>query len=86
MPYLDCPRCHATFHVGPIYESLDVCPRCGAPFRVPRPRFRDQIRGAFGRPVLVDAPDWEAITSSQYRRRGAARTNPDEHGDTPAAA
>jgi hypothetical protein len=82
MPYLDCPRCHATFHVGVIYESLESCPRCGAPFYPPRPSFREQVRGVLGRRTLGEAPDWEAITGSQYARHGpSSRTHPDDPGE-----
>jgi hypothetical protein len=86
MSYIDCPRCHATFHTGPIYEPLDSCPRCGQPFYEPRPARRAHARGSFShRRAAAEPPDWEAITGSQYTRR---RVTPptDEAGAPPPAA
>ena len=85
MTYLNCPRCRARYHSGVIYESLDSCPRCGAPLRPERPRLRDHILGARVRGRL-QAPDWEAITSSQYLRHHLIRTDPDDQGGPTAAA
>jgi hypothetical protein len=79
MRYLTCPRCHSSFHTGAIYEALEVCPRCGASLYSPRPNFRRQLRGALkGRPAPGDAPDWEAITGSQYTHRRVTRAHADE--------
>jgi hypothetical protein len=86
MSHLDCPRCRARFHTGVIYESPDSCPRCGAPLRPERPTLRDHLRAARGRRSWAQAPDWEAITGSQYLRHRLIRTEPEDHGDTPAAA
>lgn len=86
MPYLDCPRCHATFHTGPIYEPRDSCPRCGQAFNEPRPT-RREARGIFShRRAVSETPDWEAITGSQYTRRRVTPTKPDEHDHTSATA
>ena len=79
MPYIDCPRCHASFHTGPIYEPLESCPRCGQPFYEPRRTRRAQGRGIFSRAVS-EPPDWEAITGSQYTRRRVTPAKPDERG------
>jgi ribosomal protein S27AE len=65
MQYLDCPRCHASFHTGTIYEAREFCPRCGAPFLSSTPR-RGGLRGVLRRSPPVELPDWEAITESQY--------------------
>jgi len=87
MPYLDCPRCHATFHTGPIYEPLDSCPRCGQPFYEPRSTGRAHSRGIFSRrPAVAEPLDWEAITGSQYSRRRMTLADPDERSATPPAA
>ncbi len=85
MSYLDCPRCRARFHTGVIYESPDSCPRCGAPLRPERSTLRDHLRGARRR-AHAQALDWEAVTGSQYLRHHLIRTEPEDHGDTPAAA
>jgi hypothetical protein len=85
MPYLDCPRCHATFHIGAIYESLESCPRCGAPFRTPRPSLREQLRGVLNRRPSSETPDWEAITGSQYVSHTVTRTAPGDGSDSPTA-
>lgn len=77
MPYLECPRCHATFRTGPIYEPRDSCPRCGQAFNEPRPS-RRHARGIFShRRVVSEAPDWEAITGAQYTS-AVTPTKPDE--------
>ena len=76
MQYLTCPRCHSSFHTGAIYEALEVCPRCGAPFQPPRPSLWEHLREGVGPRVRGDAPDWEAITGSQYTRHLVTRTNP----------
>lgn len=86
MQYLTCPRCHSSFHTGVLYEALEVCPRCGAPFHLPRPSLRDQLRGALGRRTVDDAPDWEAITGSQYTHQRVIRRQPDGHGNLAPAA
>jgi hypothetical protein len=85
MSYLNCPRCRARYHSGVIYESPESCPRCGAPLRPERPGLRDQIRCARVR-ARLQAPDWEAITGSQYLRHHLVQADPDDHGDTTAAA
>jgi hypothetical protein len=83
MPYLDCPRCHATFHIGAIYEPREVCPRCGTPFFSPKPRRR--LRGGLRRRALAETPDWEAITGSQYIHH-AARPSDEAGGDATGLA
>lgn len=65
MPYIDCPRCHASFHLGTIYEPRDECPRCGEPFFSSGPR-RRRLRVGLKRRAVAETPDWEAITGSQY--------------------
>jgi hypothetical protein len=65
MPYLDCPRCHASFHTGTIYEAREFCPRCGASFLSPNTR-RGGLRSVLRRQPPAESPDWEAITESQY--------------------
>jgi ribosomal protein S27AE len=65
MLYLNCPRCHASFHTGAIYEPRDVCPRCGTPFFPSEPR-RGRLRVGLKRRAAAETPDWEAITGSQY--------------------
>ena len=85
MTYVHCPRCRAKYHTGVIYESLESCPRCGEPLGPERPSLRDHIRGARAR-ARLQAPDWEAITGSQYLRHQLIRTDPDDQGDTTAAA
>ena len=73
MTFIDCPHCHASFHTGLLYAPLDSCPRCGRPLYEPRPTFRQQARGIlFHRRAAREAPDWEAITGSQYARRRVA--------------
>jgi hypothetical protein len=81
MPSLTCPQCHASFHVGFIYEQLDACPRCGEPFD--DSRSRRQARGIFSRRRATSEPDWEAITSSQYSRRSVKPSPPQEGDDGP---
>lgn len=78
MSYLTCPRCHAGFHTGTIYESPDRCPRCGAPFD---DRRGARLRGVFRRRALIEPPDWEAITGQQYATHGVTRIKADEHDD-----
>jgi predicted nucleic acid-binding Zn-ribbon protein len=81
MPYVDCPRCHASFRVGSIYEPRDTCPRCGAPFFSSHPR---RLRVGLKRRAAAELPDWEAITGSQYlHNRGRAGGGPG--GDAPAS-
>jgi hypothetical protein len=80
MPSLVCPRCQAEFRTGLIYESLDSCPRCGQPFNQSRRSLRRKDRG----PDEGAAPDWEAITVSQYARRRVTPPTPDSPDDTPA--
>jgi hypothetical protein len=77
MSSLTCPQCHASFHVGFIYEPLDACPRCGEPFD----DSRRQARGIFSRRRASSEPDWEAITSSQYVRRTVKPSPPDGEED-----
>jgi uncharacterized C2H2 Zn-finger protein len=71
MPYVICPRCHASFHTGLLYVSDELCPRCGAPFHQARRNFRDHLRIAGFRHStrITDAVDWEAITGAQYAAR-----------------
>jgi hypothetical protein len=83
LQYLDCPRCRARFHTGPIYERLTACPRCGASFDPPPPRLRERLRTRFGGRGVEELPDWETITGSQYaarvyvtRTRTGTPTNP----------
>ena len=78
MSYLDCPRCRARFHTGVIYESLDACPRCGADLRPQRPSLRDHLRSTRRRRGRAQAPDWEAITGSQYLHHHLIRTEPQD--------
>lgn len=67
MPYLTCPQCHATFHVGLLYAQHDVCPRCGTPFHSGRRNLRDHMSAVLSRRHREGEPvDWEAITGSQY--------------------
>ena len=75
MPYLDCPRCRARFHTGFIYAQLEVCPRCGAPFREPPTDRGGRLRRIFGRGPADEVPDWETITGSQYERGRVTRTD-----------
>ena len=78
IPYLDCPRCHASFPTGTIYAPRDFCPRCGQSFAQTRRRLRlVQNRGIFAhRRADRGAPDWEAITESQYVRRRVSPPDP----------
>lgn len=81
MSYLHCPACRATFHEGVIYESREVCPRCGAPLNG-RPRRLGRLRLALLPSRLVDGPDWEAITGSQYLSRRIGPADLEDRGDT----
>ncbi len=81
MSYLHCPACRATFHEGVIYESREVCPRCGAPLNG-RSRRLGRLRRALLRSRLVEGPDWEAITGSQYLRRRIRQADLEDRGDT----
>lgn len=74
MQYLDCPRCRARFHAGPMYPQLEVCPRCGAPFGEPRSDGGARLHRIFGHRAASETPDWETITGSQYAGRGITRT------------
>jgi hypothetical protein len=65
MKYVQCSRCRARFHTGVIYETVEVCGRCGAPLGTPR--VRDQLRTLLHR--RRERLDWEAITGSQYASR-----------------
>lgn len=86
MPFVDCPRCHTSFHTGVIYESLHTCPRCGASLYRPRPGLAAWLRGG-GRPqVLGKPPDWEAVTGSQYARHHVTRVEPIKPPDSSPAA
>jgi hypothetical protein len=76
MQYLTCPRCHSSFRTGVFYQTPEVCPRCGAPFQPPRPSLWEHLREGVGPRVRGDAPDWEAITGSQYTGHVLTRTNP----------
>lgn len=69
LQYLDCPRCLARFHTGPIYSRLTACPRCGASFDPPPPRLRERLRTLLGGRGVEELPDWETITGSQYAAR-----------------
>lgn len=75
MPYLDCPRCHASFHTGAIYESREFCPRCGMPFFSSGSR-RGGLRAVLRRQPPIEVPDWEAITESQYLGPRGSRKGP----------
>jgi hypothetical protein len=75
MSYLVCPRCHASFHAGTIYEAPDRCPRCGVPFDEQRGGTR--FKGVFRRRDVTEPPDWEAITGQQYVTRGVTRIKAD---------
>jgi hypothetical protein len=79
--YLHCPACRATFHEGVIYESREVCPRCGEPLNG-RSRRLGRLRRALLRSRLVEGPDWEAITGSQYLRRRISQADLEDRGDT----
>jgi hypothetical protein len=81
--YLYCPACRATFREGVIYESRQACPRCGASLDG-RPRRLGRLRRALRRNQLVQGPDWEAITGSQYTRRRVSPGGLEDRGDTPS--
>lgn len=81
MRYLNSPRCRARFHSGVIYELLEMCPRCGARLSAHGLRSFERLRRRGAR----DSLDWEAVTSSQYVRRCAAQTDPNQF-DKPAPA
>jgi hypothetical protein len=66
MPYFICPQCHASYHAGVLYVQHESCPRCGARFAEPR---RGLASTVLRRRRPAQAPDWEAITGSQYERR-----------------
>jgi hypothetical protein len=75
MSLIDCPVCHASFHIGPIYERLDACPRCGAGFAESAHAQHRHVRPHLHhRRAPVAAPDWEAITAAQYAHRPYAPT------------
>jgi Zn-finger nucleic acid-binding protein len=76
MQYLDCPCCHASFHTGVIYEEIDFCPRCGAPFFPTPPRLREKLSAALRHRTQAQGPDWEAITGAQYVAQRVTRTDP----------
>jgi Zn-finger nucleic acid-binding protein len=70
MPYMTCPQCHASFHVGVLYVEHDSCPRCGARVAFDRAGWRGQFtNGLLRRHRPQETLDWEAITSSQYELR-----------------
>jgi hypothetical protein len=74
MPYLDCPHCHTSFRVGPLYNEHESCPRCGAPIASGRIPLRSQItRKVRRRGPVEPAVDWESITGSQYAARERVR-------------
>jgi hypothetical protein len=83
VPYLECPRCRATFHTGAIYERLEVCPRCGARLDLPEPSLRERLRRALRRRPPGESPDWETITGSQYTVRDVRRPDRDQNGNAP---
>ena len=77
MPYLNCPQCHASFHAGLLYANNESCPRCGTPFRLPRPSIREQLTTVLRRrPHDEQALDWETITGSQYADRQYVSRSP----------
>ena len=84
MTYLNCPRCRAKYHTGVIYESLESCPRCGAPLGPGARAFATTFAARASE--RSRRPDWEAITGSQYLRHHLIRMDPDDQGDTTAAA
>jgi hypothetical protein len=86
MQYLTCPHCHSSFRTSVIYEAPEVCPRCGAPFRQPRPSLWEHLREGVDHRARSDAPDWEAITGSQYTRQQVVRREPEGSSDTSARA
>jgi hypothetical protein len=79
MPFVECPSCHSSYHVGALYERHDVCPRCGTPF-APDPRIRLRSRIFSHRPS--PEVDWEAVTGSQYgpRTRPLGKRDQDSEG------
>jgi uncharacterized C2H2 Zn-finger protein len=86
MNFLECPRCRARFHTGIIYESPELCPRCGAGFATSRAGLRTRLEALLKRRVLRDTLDWEAVTGSQYIRRGVTPRGRDGNGNRPAPA
>ena len=82
MKYVHCPRCQARFHTGVIYESPDVCTRCGTPLPERGRRVGGQLRAILGRRLGRSTPDWEAITGSQYTDRRVARRSSGPPGST----
>jgi hypothetical protein len=85
MQYLTCPRCHSSFRTGVIYQAPEACPRCGAPFHSTRPSLWEHLREGVNVGVRSDAPDWEAITESQYARQRVTRREPEGHDDAPSS-
>jgi hypothetical protein len=80
MQYLDCPNCRARLHSGLLYAKLKSCPRCGAPLGPPQRSLRERLRAAVSRHprTVVEPPDWEEITKSQYAdRRQVNKPDPD---------
>jgi hypothetical protein len=86
MPYLECPRCHAEFRTGLIYEPLEACPRCGQPLGHPSGPSAGKRRGLLRRRPKDPAPDWEAITGAQYGQRQVTRPSPGSRDGTAASA
>jgi Zn-finger nucleic acid-binding protein len=82
MQYLICPVCHAGLHGGLLYEELESCPRCGAPLHTPAPSLLQRLRAKVARRrTVIQAPDWEQITRSQYaERRYVSRTRAGTNG------
>jgi len=86
MKFVECPRCRARFHTGIIYESLERCPRCDGRFDATKTAFPARLRVSLRRRVLRDNLDWEAVTGSQYTRRGVADRGRDGKSNRPAPA
>jgi hypothetical protein len=82
VPFVDCPSCHSSFHVGALYERHESCPRCGTPLTF-EPRIRLPGSRIFSHRQPEAQVDWEAVTGSQYAPR--ARTLTDRREDSQAA-
>jgi hypothetical protein len=86
MPYLTCPQCHAGYRAGVLHVQQESCPRCGTPFVIVRRGLRDHVASTvLRRPRPEQAPDWEAITGSQYARRQSVST-PERDSDPDRSA
>lgn len=70
MQYLTCPMCQTSLHGGLLYEAFDSCPRCGARLNIPPPTLGQRFRAKVARQrTVIQPPDWERITRSQYDDR-----------------